>query len=436
MNDITLYPHQEQVLKDTEGHDRVAYYLDMGLGKTFVGSEKMKQIGNDVNLLICQKSKVADWVDHFRKYYPEYKVFDATSTKRDDKRSYEYGFWMNYRCGNKVVPSVIVINYELAWRRKELQMLHDFTLILDESSMIQNEQAKRTKFILKLEPSSVILLSGTPTAGKYERLWSQVRLLGWGISKSLYYKQFVVMEYIDINGSGMMIPVVKGYRNVERLKRKLRENGAVFMKTEEAFLLPEQNDVPVLVNTTLQYRTFAKKAVVWVDNKQLIGDTTLTKRLYLRQLCGQYNEDKLSAFADLLSSTEDRLIVFYNFNAEVEELQHICEEMKRPVSIINGSTKDLTAYETEDNSVVLVQYQAGSMGLNLQKSNKVVYFTLPERSELFEQSKKRIHRIGQSRPCFYYYLLCRDSIELHIRDTLKMRKDYTDELFKEKFGQV
>ena len=33
------------------------------------------------------------------------------------------------------------------------------------------------------------------------------------------------------------------------------------------------------------------------------------------------------------------------------------------------------------------------MGLNLQKSNKIIYFSLPLSSELFEQSKKRTHKI-------------------------------------------
>ena len=71
------------------------------------------------------------------------------------------------------------------------------------------------------------------------------------------------------------------------------------------------------------------------------------------------------------------------------------------------------------------------MGLNLQKANKIIYFTLPERSELFEQSKKRIHRIGQNRPGFYYIMMCRNSIEESIYNALKMRKDFTDELFRE-----
>ncbi len=51
---INLFPHQGNALSQTEGFNKVAYYLDMGLGKTFVGSEKMIRLGNDTNLLICQ----------------------------------------------------------------------------------------------------------------------------------------------------------------------------------------------------------------------------------------------------------------------------------------------------------------------------------------------------------------------------------------------
>ena len=50
--------------------------------------------------------------------------------------------------------------------------------------------------------------------------------------------------------------------------------------------------------------------------------------------------------------------------------------------------------------------------------------------ELFEQSKKRIHRIGQKNTCMYYYLITENSIEEKIFETLKQRRDYTDELFK------
>lgn len=385
----------------------------------------MVRLGARVNLIVCQKSKIQDWIDHFTTNYNGVSVYNLTDAKQFD--CFIRGIGLNdYRVG--------IINYELAWRRPELLKLHNFTLMLDESSLIQNSKAKQSKFILKLHPANVILLSGTPTAGKYENLWSQLHLLGWDISESAYNTQYVNWKTQKI---GWMNPKIirvvdkaNPYKNVDRLKEKMREHGAQFLKTEECFQLPEQTFIEVNISKPPKYARFVRDSIVTIDGVELVGDTTLTKRLYGRQLCGAYSAEKFEAFQNLLESTNDRLIVFYNFNAERDRLAIICERLNKPVSYINGETKDLAAYEQCENAVVLAQYQAGAMGLNLQKANKMIYFTLPERSELFEQSKKRIHRIGQNRPCFYYVMMCAGTIERDIYATLQKRQDYTDELFK------
>ena len=416
---VTLFSHQTEALMLTAEQNRVAYYLDMGLGKTFVGSEKMNQLGTNVNLVVCQKSKVEDWIEHFREYY-DYVPLNLTK-----KNDFEH-FVIHYGDRNFVG----IINYDLIFRRPELADLKDFTLMLDESSVIQNEMSKRSKFILKkLNPANVILLSGTPTGGKYERLWSQCQLLGWKISKEAFWNTYV--KYHFENKDGFPLKIVDGYKNVERLKQKLREHGAIFMKSEEVFDLPAQIDNKIHVPTTKEYRKFRKDSIVTFDNQEFVGDTSLTKMLYERMLCGFTNKEKLNALCDLLNSTDDRLVIFYNFVNELIALKTIIDSYERPLSIVNGETKDLTSYEKLENSVTLVQYQAGSMGLNLQQANKIVYFTPPVSSELFEQSKKRIHRIGQEKTCFYYYLICRNSIEEKIYATLAKRRDYTNALFEE-----
>lgn len=415
---MKLLQHQLDVLNQTDGQNRVAYFLEMGLGKTFVGAEKAFQLNLNI-LLICQKSKISDWIEHFTLYYPTETVYNLTT------KNGLQGFTDAFNGGR----TVGAINYELAWRRPELLKLKNFTLMLDESSLIQNRKAKQSKFVLKLKPENVILLSGTPCGGKYENLWTQCHLLGWDISERLYNAQYVNFEQIYVGG-GMTRQIVdrkNPYKNIGRLKQKMRDHGAVFLKTEECFDLPEQRVIEVNVSNSPAYKKFMKTGIVTVDGVELIGDTSLTKRLYARQLCGIYSEAKIQAFKDLLDSTNDRLIVFYNFNGEVDRLKTLTD---KPVSIVNGHEKDLTAYETCEDSVTFIQYQAGAMGLNLQKANKIIYYSLPERSELFEQSKKRIHRIGQNRPCFYYVMMCRGTVENAIYDALKQRRDYTDELFK------
>ena len=413
---MNLFSHQIKALKDTEQLNRVAYYLDMGLGKTFVGAEKASTFDQKI-LLVCQKSKIDDWIEHFRTYY-NYTIFDCTKNNL-----LEEFVWTIGKC-------IGVINYDLIFRRPELNRLYDFTLMLDESSMIQNETAKRSKFILKMHPKNVILLSGTPTSGKYEKLWSQLHLLGWNISKDLFYKQYVEMEWIEDQESGFRIPHITGYKNVERLKAKLAAHGAVFMKSDEVFDLPEQTFIPIYTKATKEYKKFMRDEIIAVDGREFIGDTILSKRIYARMLCSYLNKERLAAFKDLVQSTEDRLIVFYNYTEELNTMLSVIADLERPVSIVNGETKDLSAYENEDNSITFLQYQAGAMGLNLQKANKIIYFSLTDRSELFEQSKKRIHRIGQNQNCFYYLMMCSGTVEEDILQTLKERKDYTDELFK------
>lgn len=412
MSEVKLLPHQERSIAATKDHNRCAYYLDMGLGKTFVGSEKMKALNTNINLIICQKSKLKDWYEHFKTFYQDYNtiIYSKPMKNIPDK-------------------SVIIINYDLVWRRPELLELSNFTLMLDESSCIKNTSAERTKFILKLKPDNVILLSGTPTGGKYEELYSQCKLLGWRISKKAFWDTYIITKKMDING--FSVPIVIGYKNIDRLKEKLREYGAIFMKTEEVLDLPEQIDNVVKVETTKEYKKFSRDRYIEIEDKELVGDTSLTKMLYLRQLAAQYNSNKTTVFRDLLESTSDRVIVFYNFNEELDKITNICEKLERPISVVNGKSKDLKAYENEENSVTCIQYQAGAMGLNLQLSNKIIYFSLPLSSELFEQSKKRTHRLGQARTCMYYYLITEGSIEEKIYEVLGTRRDFTNKLFEE-----
>ena len=420
---MKLYKHQEEALERTKTFNKCAYYHDMGLGKTFTGSEKMRMLDNNVNLIICQKSKVADWIEHCETNVPtKFVIFDLTNKK-------DFDLFFSWR--NAEDKKIGVINYDLVFRRKELMNLQDFTLMLDESSLIQNYKSKRTKTILKMKPLNVILLSGTPVGGKYENLYTQLKLLGWNITKTAFWDTFINFELVQYGRLAPKIPKILGYKNVDLLKQKLREHGADFLTTDEVFDLPLQNFITINIKCNKEYKDFLKHHYLKLEELEFIGDNPLKSLLYSRLLISAYNEYKLNALIDLCDSTEDRLIIFYNFKEELNQI--IASVKNRPISIVNGQVKDLNAYEQENNSLTLIQYQAGAMGLNLQKANKIIYYSLPLSSELYEQSKKRIHRIGQNRPCFYYLLLAENSIEERIKTTLDRRNDYTQELFEKDF---
>lgn len=425
-----LFAYQQAALDRVRGKRACAFYHDMGLGKTFTGAEKlMSDKCWHLALVVCQKSKVADWVDHFRSHY-DIDVLDLTT---------QYGmemFEMSMDYSDVPDPfgdmpdAVGVINYDLLWRRPNLQALKRFALMFDESSLLQNKSSKRTKAAMKLaaRANELILLSGTPVDGKYERLWTQLNMLGWRIDEKLFWRQYVESE--TTMREGFPITKVTGYKNEERLVRKMKELGCDFLKTDDVIDLPDQRFIRIDVPMSEYYRKFAKTNVITAFGRDFVGDTVFGDLTAKRQLAAAYSRAKLEAFGDLLDGTSKRLVVFYNFDVELEGLTAELEKRYRPYGVLNGKAHDLLPFFDTDDGVALIQYQSGAMGVNLQQADTCVYFSPPLASSLFEQSKKRIHRVGQDKPCTYYELVSKGTIEEKIYDTLAMRRDYTEKLFE------
>lgn len=408
-----LFAYQQAALDRVEGKRRCAFYHDMGLGKTFTGAEKLMSDRRWKRaLVVCQKSKVADWVDHFEAHY-DMPVVDLT--KQDVCRD---------------VEAVMVVNYDLIWRRPQLMELDDLALMFDESSLLQNATSKRTKAAMKLagKADTLVLLSGTPVDGKYERLWTQLRMLGWDIDEKLFWRQYVESE--TTMREGFPVTKVTGYKNEERLVRKMKGLGCDFLKTDDVIDLPDQRFIRVDVPMSGYYRKFAKTNVITAFGREFVGDTVFGDLTAKRQLAAAYSRAKLEAFGDLLDGTSKRLVVFYNFDVELEGLTAELEKRCRRYGVLNGKAHDLSPFFDTDDGVALIQYQSGAMGVNLQQADTCVYFSPPLASSLFEQSKKRIHRVGQDNPCTYYELVSKGTVEEKIYDTLAMRRDYTEKLFE------
>lgn len=126
--------------------------------------EKIQNLGKKVNIVICQNSKIKDWIEYFKAHYNFTEPIFVSNL--NNKEEY-IDFFQEFPFGGSVfepehIPKVIgVIDYKLAFKRQELLKLHNFALILDKISLTQNEQTKLSKFILKLDASNIIFLNNT-----------------------------------------------------------------------------------------------------------------------------------------------------------------------------------------------------------------------------------------------------------------------------------
>lgn len=430
-----LFKFQSEALNTVKNEDNALLCWGMGTGKTISSIALAEHWGSEILVCLVLKSTVSQWIEALneqtdRKVYNGYK-----KTKKD-------GIEPFIQCSER---KALVIGYD-AFKTASSCKLRDYvsknersaTVICDESSLIGHMESARTKAVMKTKSKHKMMLSGTPaTGGKMEALLPTMNMLGWKMTKKEFLKQYCdVYEWIDPTRPWLTIPIIRGYRNLDKLREGLKQHGTSFMTMEDAGVeLPETSEQTLDISVTSEYKKFMKNSIVTVGGRELIGENALTKMLYARQLCSVYNGEKMSVLKELLMQSGDEpVLVFYNWTAELDTLKKLCDELERPICTVNGQGKDLRAYEqNRPGTVILAQYQAASMGLNLQKCNICIFYSLCLSYSDYEQAKARIHRIGQNRHCSFYKLICTGSIEEHIMETLEQRQDYTEQLYIDKY---
>lgn len=136
------------------------------------------------------------------------------------------------------------------------------------------------------------------------------------------------------------------------------------------------------------------------------------------------HESRIEAVKKLLKK-HDRIIVFYNFNYELELLRKI-EDVK--ISEYNGKKHD--PIPKEKKWLYLVQYNAGSEGWNCIETNAIIFFSQNYSYKIMEQARGRIDRLNTPYSDLYYYILKSDSIiDLAISKCIKKKKDFNENKF-------
>jgi hypothetical protein len=123
-----------------------------------------------------------------------------------------------------------------------------------------------------------------------------------------------------------------------------------------------------------------------------------------------------------------RVIIFYNYNYELDILRLLHTELDVPVAEWNGHLhEDLPK---GDRWIYIVQYQAGSEGWNCITSDTVIFYSLPYSYRNFEQAKGRIDRINTKYEFLHYYILRSQSIiDRAVWQTLMRKKSFQTSAF-------
>lgn len=126
-----------------------------------------------------------------------------------------------------------------------------------------------------------------------------------------------------------------------------------------------------------------------------------------------------------LSKKHPKLIVFYNFDYELEQLRTLGNKLKIDVAEWNGHKHQ--EIPDSDSWIYLVQYTAGAEGWNCTDTDATVFYSLNYSYKLNEQAKGRIDRLNTKFVDLYYYILSSDSmIDKAIKRALSSKKNFNE----------
>lgn len=130
---------------------------------------------------------------------------------------------------------------------------------------------------------------------------------------------------------------------------------------------------------------------------------------------------------ELLIGKHPRMIVFYNFNYELEIL--------RTLSSKNIELAEWNGHKHEeipegDRWVYLVQYVAGAEGWNCTSTDAMVLYSLPYSYKVWEQAFGRIDRLDTlfSR-LFYYVFLSNSAIDRAVKKKLDAKQNFSQSAY-------
>jgi hypothetical protein len=212
-------------------------------------------------------------------------------------------------------------------------------------------------------------------------------------------------------------PVVQRYVNESKLER-LRNEILVEMPFAR-HTNPIRNWMYVEYDKELYRKALVKRWHVYEDRP--IKDAAELGRV-LRRIV--YSDPSRLEMVQTLLSTHDRLIVFYNYNYELEILRTLRGDI--PVLEWNGHQKDKLPEPPDDSQwVYLVQYTAGAEGWNCITTNATLFYSMNRSYKIWHQSFGRTDRLNTPYKDQYYYILASDSpLDDRNRAALDEKRDF------------
>jgi SWI/SNF-related matrix-associated actin-dependent regulator of chromatin subfamily A-like protein 1 len=399
----TLAPYQWAGVRYALDARRCFLADEQGLGKTVEALAALEADDAFPAVVVCPASLKLNWERETRRWLPQRSVAVVH--------------------GRVAVPptaEITILNYEIvAAHREALARTHPRALVVDESHLCKNPQAKRTQAVRRLASAVPadglrLALTGTPVLNHAEELISQLRVIG---------------RLEDFGSGARFARQFRGALSEERLHWHLRRRCFVRRLKEEVLpQLPAKRQVvvPVALSNEREYRLAEQDVVAWL-REQPIDLSTLNARiattLRAERLAQLSTLQRLAArgklhaalawIHDFLASGEPLVV----FARHLEVQREVLERFPWAAHILGRDTieeRDVAVrafQEPGGPQLIVCATRIAAQGITLTRASNVAFLELEWTPAMHDQAEDRCHRIGQRDAVTAWYLLAAGTID-------------------------
>lgn len=324
-------------------------------------------------------------------------------------------------------------------------------VIVDESSYIKGHDSNRTLRATKIASQARYryILTGTPLTQGVVDLYAQFKFLD---TRILGYKSFHQFEANHLEYSDKYPGMIVRSHNTAWLAAKIAPYTYQITK-KECLPLPEKIHTTRYFHMTWQQRAAYEQAKreafeQITDEADFNGHVIFRLFTALQQIvCGywnrrdpddydtqlvhEYEHDRVKQLQATIAELPDceQVIIFAKFRRDVRQ---IAEALGSEACCFYGDMKlderqaELNRFRSGARYFIATQ-DCGGLGLTLNESCKVIFYSNQFKYANRLQAEDRNHRIGQTRDVTYIDLICSGSIDERIQTSLAKKADVVEE---------
>lgn len=391
---MELYPHQKQAVEKLSNGKILTGDVGTGKSLTAVAYYIQKEAPRDVVVITtAMKRDSFDWEDEFS----------------------QFGVYKD-----KALPGVGKLTVD-SWNNiKKYNNVYNTFFIFDEQRLV-GSGAWVKSFIKIARRNHWILLSATPGDTWLDYIPVFVAN-GFYENRSEFKREHVVYN------SYSKFPKVDHYVSVGKLikyrNRLLVEMPYIRHTTRHA----------VTINVDYDKTLFERVAKDRWNPYESRPVANVSELCALMRKTTYSDVSRLNAVAELIQK-HPRLIVFYNFDYELEDLRTLDQFEHIKFVERNGHRHD----ELPDKGrwVYLVQYRSGSEGWNCTTTDATLFYSLTYSYKDWHQAHGRIDRLNTPYKDLYYYrMLSRSPIDRAVMTSLSQKKSFNERKFAGRYGET